>query len=89
VSFSAWPSCHARNQAGTSTTYSTTDSSYTQHNSGSPIQYGDFSAPIVPGQTLHGPCYGVFSSAIAHIRGASDSFDVNHQAQARQICLPK
>lgn len=89
VSLGAWPSCGPRKQAGFSTTYNTTDSAYTQHNSGSPVGFADYNAPLIPDQPIHKPCYAVFPHAVAFVKGVSDSFGANHGAPARKICLPR
>src|SRR5262249_8897257 len=86
ISFGAWPSCSDRRQAGFSTTYTHTDNSYTQHNSGSPVTFADFTVPLI---NFHKPCYGVVASAVGFVKDNSDSFGANHGSSSRQICLPR
>lgn len=89
ISFSFWPECDDRNQAGRSTTYPA-GRVYHQYNSGSPVAFADFVAKPNFGSSMkQRPCYGVFAGAVAFVKTSSDSFGANHRSHSRKICLPK
>jgi len=84
VGVSFWPSCGNRNQATFSTTYAVTSSTYTQSNSGSPVDFGYKAYGAKPSS---GPCFGVFVSAVAYRGSSSDSYSAGGEVVARQVCL--
>jgi hypothetical protein len=84
VSVSAWPSCGNRTQGTYSSTYSTTSSSYTQYNSGSPVAFGEYDYNL---SSSTPPCLGVFPSVTIYSGSSSDSFGAGDLSSG-EVCLP-
>jgi hypothetical protein len=85
VSFGFWPSCNNRNRANRHSSSPAHAGFYEQFNTGDPVRIGNYSAPIVPGQKVKPPCYGVYVGGTVHEQMKNDT-DVS---KAKEVCLNK
>lgn len=82
VAVSGWPSCGNRKQASYSSEYST-GSTYTQNNTAAQATFGNQSS-VATKPTV---CFGVFVSAVAYEKTASDSYASGNGSSAKKFCL--
>jgi hypothetical protein len=59
-------------------------SHYAQYNSGSPAGFADYSIYPSPKPI---PCYGVYPTVIAYLKGVSGSYGAGN-GKAQRVCLP-
>jgi hypothetical protein len=85
VSLGFWPSCNNRNRANRNSSSSANSGFYEQFNTGDRVRVGNYSAPVVPGQKVKPPCYGVYVSGKVHEQMRNDA-DVS---SAKEVCLNK
>lgn len=85
ISFGFWPSCNNRNRANRNSHSGAHAGFYEQFNTGDPVHIGNYSAPIVPGQKVKPPCYGVYVNGTVHEQMKNDA-DVTG---AKEVCLSK